>query len=497
MLLELSENLIKDTVSFRSDVDSFCKGEMLPAEFRKKAAEMGVYQERTKGSYMVRARIGAGIMSGRQAEKIAEISSVFGNGIVHITTRQDVQVHGIKLENVADAAEKLLEAGLSSRGGGGNTVRNVTACPRSGVCVSEIFDVAPYAISTAEFLLQNENSFLLPRKYKIVFSGCSSDCAMASVADLGFFAKIRDGVKGFSVYAGGGLGRNPKAAFRLESFAEAEKVHAIAEAVRRLFSKYGDRENRNKARLRYVLERLGEETFRELYFQEMGIIEKEGLGFPVPALKKIDTFESEDLKINAPQEAIPDKQRGFSSLKIHLSNGNIKADQLVELADITNNLSQGFIRTCQSQDLIITSIRDNVAGKAIDRLDNIGLDIKGNSKQNIVSCVGASVCRIGICDSKKLAKDITKELNRRGILNKETIRISGCANMCSQHAIAFIGMQGRIRTVDGERKQFFDIFHGGQAKEGGVKFAEKVESLAYERIPEFVADQLVNNAEKP
>jgi sulfite reductase (ferredoxin) len=191
-ILRIPKSVREDVLAYRSHVEKFLQGDTSPVAFRAYRVPMGIYEQRVVGKYMVRIRIGAGLVLPYQLERIAQLSKKYGNGIVHVTTRQDIQIHEANLEDTPDILEGLLETGLSSRGGGGNTVRNVTACPRAGVCPKEEFDVAPYAIATAEYLLPFKSSYNLPRKYKIVFSGCSADCAFASVADLGFFAHNKD-----------------------------------------------------------------------------------------------------------------------------------------------------------------------------------------------------------------------------------------------------------------------------------------------------------------
>lgn len=198
-ILQIPESVREDTANYRGQVEKYLKGDTSPISFRAYRVPMGVYEQRTTGKFMVRIRIGAGLALPYQLQKIAELSKKYGNGILHVTTRQDIQIHEVHIEDTPDVLEGLLEAGLSSRGGGGNTVRNVTACPRAGVCFHQNFNVSGYSIATAEYLLQDKSSFNLPRKYKIVFTGCKNDCAYASVADLGFFAHIKDGVKGFSM----------------------------------------------------------------------------------------------------------------------------------------------------------------------------------------------------------------------------------------------------------------------------------------------------------
>ena len=276
-ILRMPESVKEDTINYRSQVERFLQGNRSAVAFRAYRVPMGIYEQRMAGIYMVRIRIGAGLAQPFQLDRIAELSKAYGNGIIHVTTRQDIQIHDVNIEDTPDVLEKLLDVGLSTRGGGGNTVRNVTACPRAGVCPKEEFDVAPYAIAAAEYLLYDRSSFNLPRKYKIVFSGCSDDCAFASVADLGFFAHTKNGVKGFSVYAAGGLGSNPAVAVKIEDFIEPKEIFEVAEAIKRLFDKYGDRSNKHKARLRYVLARTGPEEFVKLYHDEREVLKSNGI----------------------------------------------------------------------------------------------------------------------------------------------------------------------------------------------------------------------------
>ena len=288
-ILRIPDTVREDVLGYREQVAKFLRGEIKPISFKAYRVPMGIYEQRTEGKYMVRIRIGAGMALGYQLERIAELSKTYGNAVLHVTTRQDIQIHEVTIENTPDVLEGLLEVGLSARGGGGNTVRNVTACSRAGVCLKEQFDVAPYSIATAEYLLQDRSSFNLPRKYKIVFSGCSDDCAFASVADLGFFACHQDGEAGFSAYAGGGLGPNAAVAVKIEDFIEVDQIFEVAEAVKRLFDKHGDRSNKHKARLRYVLARVGPEEFVRLYKQERDGIKAGGLDGKVPEIRDIGT----------------------------------------------------------------------------------------------------------------------------------------------------------------------------------------------------------------
>lgn len=482
--LQLPRSVVQDAYAFRGEVKKFLEGLIEPDTFKAYRVPMGIYEQRTSGKYMVRIRIGAGIATPFQLRKTAELSKKYANAIVHLTTRQDLQLHGVNIDDTPDILEQLLEVGLSTRGGGGNTVRNVTACPRSGVCRSKFFDVAPYSIAVAEYLLANQNSFKLPRKYKISFSGCTNDCALASVSDLGFFAKLKNGKKGFAVYAAGGLGKKSRVAVKIEDFITEDEIFAVAETIRRLFYKYGDRENSNKARLRFVLERFGQEKFIELYKKKKEeFISENSSGFP--AIREIKYEISEDKNIEKANWQL-DKQSGFASIKLNLNQGDIPADDLIKVTDIAEKYSKGFVRTSQLQDLYITSIRLNDTEAVEKEISRLSIDVSGKTKNNIVTCTGASTCRLGFCFSRNLADAISEKLRENNINADKLLRISGCPNSCGHHFIANIGLQGRAKKINGKLMPHYDIFFGGQTIQDSARLAEKIGILPAKAIPEFV-----------
>lgn len=191
-------------MAYRDSLERFLSGDLSPIAFRSIRVPMGIYEQRESDTYMIRVRVAGGVFSLEQAIKVAELAKRYGSALVHVTTRQDLQVHQVRIEDTADILEQLLDVGLSTRGGGGNTVRNVSACPFAGFCPDEVFDVTSYAVALTEYLIRHRSNFNLPRKFKAALSGCSKDCALACVADLGFFAHESNGKRGFAVYAGGG-----------------------------------------------------------------------------------------------------------------------------------------------------------------------------------------------------------------------------------------------------------------------------------------------------
>jgi sulfite reductase (ferredoxin) len=476
-ILHIPQSIKDDTLSYRRRVKTYLDGQTSPVAFRAYRVPMGVYEQRTTGKFMVRIRIGAGLALPHQVGRIAQLSKNFGNGIVHVTTRQDIQIHDVDIEDTPDILEGLLEAGLSSRGGGGNTVRNVTACPEAGVCHEEQFDVAPYAIAAAEYLLQDRSSFNLPRKYKVVFSGCSKDCAFASIADLGFFAHKKNGTKGFSVYAAGGLGANPATAAKIEDFIEADEIFAVAEAVKRLFDKHGDRSNKHKARLRYVLSRVGIEEFLKLYKLERDKLKAEGLPYTAPKIRDISSV------YKVPEKSV--------NVRLWLKKGDIPADDLGKVGQIAAEYGQGLVRTTQLQDLLITGVSEEDIDKVNKKLKELSIDVSAESGSAIVACAGASTCKLGLCLSRGLADAISDRFSRSGLsadLSRTAIRISGCPNSCGHHYICEIGLQGKAKRVNGKLMPCYDVLVGAKTVEGDARLGKRIGTVPAKKIPDLLTE---------
>ncbi|MHC4061051.1 MAG: sulfurtransferase TusA family protein [Planctomycetota bacterium] len=499
-ILCLPETVRQDVLGYRKHVSRFVQGETSAVSFRAYRVPMGIYEQRAAGKYMVRIRIGAGLVLPYQLDRIAELSKTYGSGVVHVTTRQDIQVHEVDIKDTPDVLEGLLEVGLSARGGGGNTVRNVTACPRAGVCPKEEFDVAPCAVAVAEYLLQFRSSYNLPRKYKIVFSGCSEDCAFASVADLGFFAHVKNGQKGFAVYAGGGLGSNPAVAVKMEDFVNDNEVLKVAEALRRLFDQQGDRSNKHRARLRYALRRVGAEGFVKLYKGEREQLRREGLQGDIPQIKDIGSrFESSGMAggsgdaLSLGDNVLAEKTEGLFTVRLRVRVGNIPADDLVKIGRIAEKFGQGLVRTTQLQDILITSVPgENIKG-ALGSLEELSIDVSGNARPKIVACTGAATCKLGLCLSRNLADAISKELQEKkvSVANGDSVvRISGCPNSCGNHYIGHIAFEGKAKRINGRLMPFYSVLAGVKIGEGDTKLAEHLGDVPAKRIPQLAAEAL-------
>ncbi|MGD0091544.1 MAG: sulfurtransferase TusA family protein [Planctomycetota bacterium] len=526
LILRLPEQVRQDVKGYRAQLERFQRGEISALAFRAIRVPMGVYEHRQEGHYMVRVRLGAGLVLPEQLRRLAELSRAHGNGVLHFTTRQDIQIHDVSLADTATVQEQLLEAGLSARGGGGNSVRNITSCPRSLVCPKAVFDVAPYAIAAAEYLLQSKSSFNLPRKFKTAFSGCGSDCALASVNDAGFFAHVQDGRKGFAVYAGGGLGSHAAAGVLVEEFIGAEEVFEVLEALKRLFDRLGDRLNKHAARLRYVVKRLGAEGFVAEYRKERAAVRQEGLAGQVPAIRDLAAlhlpgyadsgggFRGHDpisgcleigivspesagsLEIGScprnPPGALSEKLPGRFTLHLLLPNGCIPAGDLARIGEIAERFGLGLVLATQQQDLLIPGVSGARIAPAQDALKSLSIDVL-QPRPQVVACAGASTCKLGLCLSPRLAEELAGRFQAAGLNGKAlsaAIRISGCPNSCGDHSIAAIGLEGKAKRHQGRLMPCYEILAGGKPGEGNARFAQRLGTVPAKAVPGLLVEAL-------
>src|SRR5437870_6010219 len=248
--------------SHQRRTDRFIRGELAADEWRPIRLSYGLYYQLDHTSHMQRIKIPGGLLSAEQLEGMADIADRYGRGIAHVTTRQDIQVHWIPVDGIMDMYDRLLKVGITTRGACADSVRNVTACPYAGTAPTEPFDVGPYCLAIHEYFLFNPLNLTLPRKFKIAIEGCVHDCAQGPVNDIGLYAKERDGARGFSVFAGGGLGAQPFLAKPIHDFVPAEDLLVWCEAIVRIQHRHGERKNRSRARMKYLVKRLGLEKFR-------------------------------------------------------------------------------------------------------------------------------------------------------------------------------------------------------------------------------------------
>ena len=502
-IYDLPAGLEDELDRFSQETERFKSGAISAIEFRAFRVPHGVYEQREAGTFMLRVRCPAGQILPHQMRTLARAAATYGNGVLHVTTRQDIQVHGAALDDVHPALVELYGAGLSCKGGGGNTVRNITACFDAGVCGKEAFDVAPHAVALTEFLVSEPRSFNLPRKYKIAFSGCSDDCAGATINDLGFIAKQRGAERGFTVYVGGGMGAHSRTADVLEEFVPVGDACLIAEAVKRVFDTHGNRKDRHKARLRFLVERIGLEAFRALCHIELNALRAAGLRTPalhsrpwrerfVPETK---ASPAEGFAAWLDRNTVGQKQDGYRLAHVPLVLGDISSDTLHKLAGVVESHGEGIARTTQSQNLVIRSVHENELPAVHRALVELGLaEPVAPIVRDTTACAGAATCTLGICLSRGLARAVVDELVGSGLdldaLRDLNMRISGCPNGCGRHPIGRIGLFGVARRMHGRLVPHYTVQLGGRVGEARTRLAEGSETIPARNVPAFVVELL-------
>ena len=486
----LPKTVIDDVGEFKSKVDQYKKGKLREAAFKAYRVPMGMYQQRNSKYYMIRIRI-AGIPSPIQLQKIAFLSKRFGDGIIHLTTRSDIQIHGVTIDGAAEIMNGLLEVGLSSRGGGGNTVRNIHASPLSGIDPEGVFDVIPYQVQATEFMLESRSSWHLPRKFKIVFSDSDSDNAGAWFADLGFIATHFAGKDGFRVVGGGGLGASSAVAVPLIPFIEKQDAIAACEAGKRLFDRVGNRSDHFRARLRYAVSRLGKELFRKNFIEEFEKVKAESIEYPEA---RFNDFEKVNLFFDKKQQykRFSTKEPGYVAVGFHPELGLIDANKLLQIADFCEKNNAEF-RPTQTQGFYIARIRAEETEEAVETFKEFYNPVASTVP---VCCASAATCKLGICLSRELAGQIRSVmLEHRNNEKFPQIHISGCSNNCGQHSIAKLGFSGMAKRVNGKLVPYYEVLirqsENSLAKSVGILPARNVPLLLRQAdSPEEIPDLL-------
>ncbi|MBZ4682762.1 MAG: hypothetical protein PWP46_2009 [Fusobacteriaceae bacterium] len=484
-MFKVPVSLNEDIKKYELHVNDFINEKISKKDFKPFAAESGVYWERDGINYMIRPRIPSGIISLFSLKKIVELAKKYNGSRLHFTTRQDIQFHGIKLENTIKIVKELKEYEIYTRGTGGNTARNITIPPLTGLIENEKFDVAPYALVATEFLIQDSTNYSLPRKYKIGFSSTDEDIAHVKISDLGFLAKIKNNKKGFVVYGAGGLGAVARPAIILKDFISENEVIYYVQAMKRVFDKYGDRTNKSKARIRFILERLGEEEFKKIFFEELENVKKEINieNINISKFNKINYFINGE-KNSRKQDVIKSKYKNRYILHIKPENGNVEPKKfyefLLKLEKIDKNLE---FRLSLNQDFYIVGIDGKDVNKILELKKNYFKEPKSN---NIKACTGATTCQLGICSSQGLLGNILQTLNKEEVKYLPEINISGCPNSCAQHQIAELGFSGRKIRVNDNVVPAYSVYINGNVKNKIAEFGEEIGILPAKKIIDFL-----------
>ena len=460
---------------------------------------------------MMRIKIPFGGVDARQLEVLAELAEEYSDNIAHVTTRQDFQLHFVHIEDTPALMRRLAATGITTREACGNTVRNVTACPLSGVCRDQAFDITPYAKALAYFLLGHPDTQEFGRKFKVAFSGCDTNpCGLVRIHDLGCIARVReiDGQvkRGFEVYVGGGLGTVPYVAKLFEEFLPEEELLPLAQAMARVFARLGEKKNRNAARMKFLIAKIGIEEFQRLVWEERALlshdprwtsflaaVEKEReTPLRPPGLLQIQSPEPEEFRAWRATNVYQQRQPGYATVTVCLPLGDITADQLRALADIGRKYVRETIRTTVEQNIVLRWVSDADLPAVYADLKAVKLERGGaGTIVDTVSCPGTDTCKLGISSSRALATELSERLAESAVakdaaIGSLRIKVSGCFNSCGQHHIADLGFYGVSRNKGGFAAPHFQVVLGGQWTENAGSYGLAIGAVPSKRIPEAV-----------
>ena len=490
----------RDIIDLEKKIKLYYEGKIDEERFRSLRLARGVYGQRQFGVQMIRIKLPYGKLTSEQLHRICEVSDEYSRGRLHITTRQDIQIHHVSLDRTPELWSQLEKDDITLREACGNTVRNVTASETAGIDINEPFDVSPYAHAVFEFFLRNPICQEMGRKFKISFSGTDEDTALSFMHDLGFIAKIKDGKKGFKVMLAGGLGSQARLADTLFEFISEEKMIPLTEAVLRVFDRHGERVKRARARLKFLVKEIGLKAFLKLVIEE-----KKALSYSV---YKIDASKYGSVptisKLKAPKVVIEDKeafelwksinvisqkQQGFSAIGIKIPLGDFYTNKARLLADLIKKYAANELRLTLRQNILIRHVKNELLPYFYVELSKLGFTELGyNSTVDITSCPGTDTCNLGIASSTGITTELEKVLKNefpQYLKNKEiAIKISGCMNSCGQHSMAHIGFQGMtIKFGNLVAPALQVLLGGGVLGNGKGRVANKVIKIPSKRGP--------------
>jgi sulfite reductase (ferredoxin) len=516
LIREIDPAAKTDIDKFERQLDLYLKGDLEEDVFRVFRLNNGIYGQRQGGhNQMVRIKVPYGSIEPDQLDMLAHIGETYSRGWGHITTRQNIQFHFVQLERVPDLLNDLASVGLTTREACGDTVRNITGCHLAGACPFEVLDISPWAEAAFHHFLRNPYAQRLPRKFKINFSGCTTDCGQAMFNDIGVIGVMRprsDGTlePGFRVFFAGGLGANPHAAQALEEFTPREELLPTLEAVLRTFDHYGNRDNKLRARMKWLLDTMGVDELRERilkerkflrasvtwaggipdYVQEHGdapagistAIEPTpmGWGTQVNFIHRDPYGRWEDANV------VRGNAKATVSAYAYARLGDITSDQFRALASIQREL-KAEVRVTNRQNVVFRALTEEQLPTLYARLDAIGMAQPGaEMARDVVSCPGADTCNLAVTQSRGLADAIGKALDDAGLAEVGGIRvnISGCTNSCGQHHVADIGFLGVERRANGQPAPGYQLQLGGRIGQMEVEFAAKTMRLPAKNAPE-------------
>lgn len=490
-----------DIIELANKIELFHNGKIDEEKFRSLRLARGVYGQRQEGVQMIRIKLPYGKVKSNQLHRISDVSDEYSRGRLHITTRQDIQIHYVDLDRTPELWAELERDDVTLREACGNTVRNVTASETAGIDPNEPFDVSPYADALFRFFLRNPICQEMGRKFKVSFSSSDEDTGLSYMHDLGFIAKIENGVRGFKVMLAGGLGSQPRHADVLYDFLPSDKIIPVMEGILRIFDRHGERKSRAKARLKFLLKDIGLDAFKILVEQEQQAIEYKSVAIDADAYvaskpvlveaPKVEIKDEKAFNIWKSTNLVPQKQDGYVAIGIKVLLGDFYTDKARLLADLVEKYAAGEIRLTLRQNILIPFVKNELVQFFYTELEKLGFVEAGYNKAvDITACPGTDTCNLGIASSTGIADELERVIKAEypQYLNNQdlVIKISGCMNACGQHNMANIGFQGMsVRTPDKLVAPALQVLlGGGNLGNGQGVFADKVVKVPSKRGPE-------------
>jgi sulfite reductase beta subunit-like hemoprotein len=521
-----------DIDEFVATLERYERGEMTADQWRAFRLVRGTYgQRQTADVQMLRVKVPQGVITSDQFEALADVGERYSRRFGHITTRQNIQFHFVKLHDAEPAMRRLADAGLTTREACGNSVRNVTACPYAGVSAGERFDVTPYAEGLTRYLLRHPLSSTLPRKFKIAFEGCAEDHIATAINDLGFRAALgADGARGFAITAGGGTAILCRSAGLLHDFLPASEILRVAEAILRVFRRMGDYQHKQRNRMKFLIKELGWDRWHEEYRRELAVCRADTsvplLTIDPPAVEAPPDWRRREA---APAGVIgsrvggalpsgpgitpvilpvyqsgdeaylrwrtsnvrPQKQFGYVLVTVTVPLGDLTSEQMRSLADLARAYGDGSVRVTLDQNVVFRWVRVADVRELYARLAAASLGRPDAATvADVVSCPGAESCRLAVTQSRGLGRLLEDHLRTRPDLvdaaDGMRIKISGCPNGCGQHHIATLGFQGSVRRLGARAVPQYFVMVGGGATSAGATFARLAAKVPARRLPDVV-----------
>lgn len=494
------ETLLPEIDELESAIRQFEAGELDPGILKARRVPFGVYEQRKPGTYMTRIRCTAGTVTPAQIAALADLADRYGSPFLHLTTRQDVQIHDVAIGRIPSLLRDLAAIGLSSRGGGGNTVRNILGSPEAGFDPAEAFDIGPWVDALTDRVIREKDSWNLPRKFKISFASSDRDTALAGFNDLGFYPVSGPGGEpGFEVWAAGGLGGKPRTAFLLRPWLPASEVHVATYAIKKFFDANGNRRNKRQARLRFLRDRFGDDGLRERL--DAAIEAEKARGFeplepaPRPVAEpwsgvlaaKRDGYEAwlaRNVEVSAATET--------ALVRVPVLLGDLPTGVARDLGRGLEDYGTDVVRLGLRQDLLLVGVSAGRLPELHALLAPLGLSKPVGGVEDVVACTGADTCKLGMCFPKGATRALVEAAEKAGIADGGfaglRVHISGCPNSCAQHMLADLGFFGAARRQGDRMYPAYRVVVGGVLGRGRSRLAHDIGQVAARHLPRFVSE---------